>query len=80
VEGYTAIQGRGSMRFKATTSSIKLWNRYDLNNPIGLVIDDNIATLVRQNASNGWGWTEFTGLDGSTEHSYRLIIPNGVYI
>jgi len=80
VEGYLGITDHGSCRFKATTSSIKIWNRYDLNYPIGLVVDDDITTLTRQNPSYGWGWTEFTGLDGSNEHSYRLIIPNGVYV
>lgn len=80
VEGYVGLTNNGSCRFKATTPSIKIWNRYDINSPIGLVVDDDITTLVRQNPSSGWGWTTFSGLDGSAEHSYRLIIPRGVYV
>ena len=79
VEGYVGVTDHGSCRFKATTSEIKIWNRYDSNSPIGLVIDDDITTLVRQNPSSGWGWTTFSGLDGTAEHSYRFIIPGGVY-
>lgn len=80
VEGYTNLQTRGSLRFKATTTTILVWNRYDVNSPLGLAIDDDPTTIVRASPSSGWGWTAFTGLDGGAEHSYRLIVPNGVYV
>ena len=79
-EGYSGVQPRGSFRFKATTSQIRLWNRYGTNNPIGLVVDGDVTSLTRQNPRSGWGWTTFTGLDGAAQHEYRVIVPNDVYV
>ena len=80
-EGYPLVLQRGAARFKTSAAIIRAWcvNR-SAPGPISLVRDGDPSTNAIRSVPDTWGWISWTGLDTSTEHTYRIINGPGTYL
>jgi hypothetical protein len=79
-QGYINTVTRGSIRFKARTTSVRVWCVAAAATPqIALIAGKDWSTYQVANAPSNWGWVTFSGLDGSTEKTYRVIVGNNAY-
>lgn len=79
--GYPNVAQRGSFRFKATASKIRIWGyKTASSGQVMLFVDGSPASIQRATPQDtSMGWTSEWTVDGTTEHTYRVFIGSGGY-